>query len=77
MSSPNSCVSASHEKTRRHASYDNADFSMHRYSLPAVNDVTQLVMEHYYADRVEHNSEQGEIIPAFITNFGTCCWIRY
>lgn len=48
---------------------------MQRYSHPAVNEVTQLVMEHYYTDGVEDSSEQGEIIPTFVINFGTCYWM--
>lgn len=58
MSCLNSCLSASHERARRHNKYDDADFSTQRYFLPAVNKGTPLIMAHCSTDRVEHNQNR-------------------
>jgi hypothetical protein len=50
MSSLNSFLSASHERARRHNLYDNVDFSTQRYSLPAINKDTPLIMAHSFTD---------------------------
>ena len=50
MSSLKSFLSASHERPRRHNLYDNVDFSAQRYSLPAVNKGTPLIMAHCSTD---------------------------
>jgi hypothetical protein len=50
MSSLNSFLPASHERARRHNLYDNVDFSTQRYSLPAVNRGTPLIMAHCSPD---------------------------
>jgi hypothetical protein len=38
--------------------YDNADFSTQRYSLPAVNKGTPLIMSHCSTVRVKHNQNR-------------------
>jgi len=60
MSGLNNCLSASHERARRYNLYDNADFGTQRYSLPAVNKGTPLIMAHCSTDLVEHNQNRAK-----------------